>query len=293
MLIKLRHHFAQTLLSVGGLPTVLVLAMLFSLGISIAASPLWTQRLVAVGTLWMAIVTVGLIWDTRTGRKDDERSREAGAFRAALVEQVENCRHLYSHSPDRGITAIRPLLGWAPSFDELTRLLGSVPIPGDLTAYLIWLIAQTRQWHGLVQSDLELLLNKSENDDSNVAIFRWAWRVELDRLQAASCLLQAEAERRGLRDVTDAFPPDANWLPWLAPKPRPPQPPGLAEVTDQAYANAPPWPRDHAYQRCSTEVRGRTANAASTKQWAELLGSMELDRKEENDFSLGKQGTLS
>jgi len=141
--------------------------------------------LVAGGTLALALATVGLIWDSRVAREEQEHARQAAAFQAALVEQVENCRRCYSGSPTVGTGAVLSLTGWVPSFEKVQQLLETVALPGDLAAYLVWLIARARQHHDRAldheQERVKELGTSFLND--KLAEFVDNWRVELDYLQ--------------------------------------------------------------------------------------------------------------
>lgn len=271
---KLRTHWLPAL----------VIASVVTLGILIwgmvAGLSVVVDGLVALGTLVLAGVTVGLIVDARTGRREERRDREAATleerrerdaahFRAALIEQIENCRHWYSHNPTGGAPAVVFLRNWEPSFGELTHLLGSVDMPGELTAYLVWLTADTRFRNGLLQNEFRVLA-------PDIPRVQDIWNVELDRLQAVASLLHAETERRKLEDVANAFDPTARWLPWLKPRIRPSEFVVTAELSDETYFGAPPWPSDPAYKKCSVAERNHVATELWEQSKAEVKSRMQL-----------------
>lgn len=222
----------------------------------------WSERLVAAGTLALAAATIALILDARSGRRGQQIESEAASFRAALIEQLENCRYWKSNSPQVSPTALLQLVDWTPCFDELMTLLGTVSIPGDVVAYLIWLTAHYKIHH---QQNLQKPLNIVKTlgiskVQSQMDEISQHWRDQLGFLQEIECLLVAEANRRGLTDVAEAFCPDADWLPWLKPMPGPQQERGAIEQDRKNYKGAPPWPTDPAYAQCSPWVRVQQAN---------------------------------
>jgi len=214
--------------------------------------------LVALGTFALALGTVWLILDGREARRDENLERDAAYFRAALIEQVELCRHWYVGNPRiKGENAALLLFGWSPRFEALTKLLSTTSVPGPLSAYLVWLMARVQDHNNAM---VQPLLNEARKIGASAIVpklgaFTEQWQIQLDYLQLIVWLLDAEAARRGLGDVAAAFNPRANWLPWLIGEPRPKRDNDQINVVNQRYWNAPPWPTDQAYQWCSPAAR--------------------------------------
>ena len=223
--------------------------------------------LVALGTLALAAVTVWLILDARHARKEERLGHQRTAFRAALVEQLENCRPWSAAST--GLEGpVERLQGWEPSFQALSRLLGTVDVPGELAAYLVWAIAMVREDNDRAQPGAAPM--GPENHWVHEGFTPAAILAILERLQTTACLLACEARRRGFRDIAEAFPQDAPWLLWLHPRI---WQSGLRASTAQGEAVilfGPGLPQDSAYQGCLPEARDHLAQQLWGQQEAAL-----------------------
>lgn len=60
-----------------------------------------------------------------------ERGRKAKAFRMALIEQLDQCRHVVSHPPGEDPPGFDGLLNFVPRFLDVNGLLEEVTLPMD------------------------------------------------------------------------------------------------------------------------------------------------------------------
>lgn len=218
----------------------------------------------AVATTILAAFTGWLAWETRQIRANEKRERVRVAFRAALIEQLDNCREWQTHPPDRGAPMLEYLHGRVPKFEAVERLLGTVDVAGDLAAYVVWLIAQIRDEHQRFDATLappisgEALLRADNSRDP--------WWVLVDRLQTLMALLQEEARRFGVQSV---LPVDARWL---RPLPGPPDARVLTDANDHALRGAPMWPS--GFDICAPAKRDEQGAALAYEQQTQLAESL-------------------
>jgi hypothetical protein len=223
----------------------------------------------AVATSFVAGFTAWLAWETRKTRLQEREEHERLAFRAALVEQLENCRDWLSHSPERSYQAVARLHDRAPRFDAVTGLIGAVDLSGDLVDYLIWQLAEIRDEHDRLQ---ELLsgINPELAVAGQVQLgeVRDLWRLLVDRLQVLACLVRSEAHRRGIR----VYEVGTREVRWLRPLPGPPQGRSLTEANDRATLAAPPWPT--GFDTCGPAERDAQAEAVAQEKQDQLRSSV-------------------
>lgn len=212
--------------------------------------------LVALGTLALAGATFKLVRETKQGREEERLERQRVAFRAALVEQLENLRPWPAVATT--FLPVERLLGWAPTFEALSHLLGTVDLPGDLATYLVWAMAMVREDNAGFQGQQA----DAARQDTDLAI--------LERLQLIACLLAREARQRGFRDIAEAFPQDALWLPWLHPRVWPSGLRATAAQTERIYRFGPGFPQGPAYHGCLPEARDDLAQQLWGQQEAAL-----------------------
>jgi len=218
----------------------------------------------AVATVVLALFTGWLALEARWSRKQDKHEKQRLAFRAALFEQLDNCRLWLSHPPDRGVAMLEYMQGRAPKFEAVEALLGAVDLPSDLAAYVVWLVAETRDVHG--QFDKRLTPPIIADDLLRPDKFRDEWWVLVDRIQVLASLLQVAAEKRGLRGV---LPPNSRWL---RPLPGPAEGRTLTEANDLAMRGAPPWPA--GFEKAKPAKRDHEGAALAAQQHAQLADSL-------------------
>ena len=230
--------------------------------------------LLACATVVLAGATVWLAFDQRRGRIEARHALVRVALRAALGEQLENARRWHPRDPSRGDEALQALRSAAPDFEATTRLLSEVDLPAELAAYLLWVIGDTRRAWDALRALLDSVAptdgSAPTSHPTNSSV-RNDWEVILERLQVAACLLAAEASRRG-------FGVDAGIVAhvrWELPQVWPERMRALTQVSESTYLEAPPFPSDPAYARCSFAARDAKANELQAAAQASLLRLVE------------------
>ena len=217
-------------------------------------------------TIVLAIATVALAWEARQSRLETGRERRRAAFRAALVEALDNCRWRVD-DPARGMEGARRVKAHQPSFEAAGRLLAEVNLPAQLLMRLVWLIdiAQEQVAKVMARAEVEvpgLRAFHSEQAGTEVksrqedlAVLRTEWTIAVDHLQTLLCLIRCEARRQGFADVADAFV-GHDWL-----KPDPLLWNRMAYEKDHRdQRGAPIFPTDQAYAECAPGAREAAAN---------------------------------
>jgi hypothetical protein len=215
--------------------------------------------ILACATVVLAFATVWLAREQRRGRIEAGHTQVRAALRAALGEQLENARRWHPRDPSRGAEALQALRSAGPEFEASTRLLSEVDLPPELAAYLLWLVGDTRRaW-----DTFRALLDRVAPADGSVPTVhpsnssaRDDWGLILDRLQVAACLVAAEASRRGY-GVDGAI---VDHVRWELPQVWPERMRALTQVSENTYFEAPPFPSDSAFARCSFGARDAKAN---------------------------------
>ncbi|MDQ6794019.1 MAG: hypothetical protein M3067_04190 [Chloroflexota bacterium] len=103
----------------------------------------WIEAAVAIGTGLLALATFGIILEGRRARLEERRQRIRAAFRAAIIEQLDNARALAMADPARGSDHLgRYLFPLQLHFGAVEFVLGTESLPGDLSTYLLWSIGR-------------------------------------------------------------------------------------------------------------------------------------------------------
>lgn len=193
----------------------------------------WTAAL-AVMTGALAAATVWLALEQRKGRIEAERNRIRIVLRGALAEQLENMRRLHGRDPSRGQPAMLALRASGPTFDRIGRLVREVALPSELAAYLIWLIGETRQrwssFEGLLDDIAPLDGSTGRVHPTNSTVHS-DWKLILERVQIAGCLVAAELARLGFG--ADAAIVDK--VTWSVPLVWPPDMRAMTRVSEGVY----------------------------------------------------------
>ena len=215
--------------------------------------------ILAAATVVLAGGTVWLALEQRQGRIDAAHQRVRVALRAALAEQLENGRRWHRCDPNRGDAALQSLRVAGPSFDVTTRLLSVVDLPPEFAAYLLWLMGDTRRAWDALRGLLDLVAPADGSvptvspNNSNV---RSDWKLIIERLQVMSCLLAAEASRRGY----DADAAIVDQLRWELPEVWAERMRFSTKLSEVMYLDAPAFPSDPAYAKCGVGQRDARAN---------------------------------
>lgn len=191
---------------------------------------------VAIATFVLGIATVWLGWQTRQARVEARDADVKRVVRAALVEQLDNCRMWVSHDPARGQPSFDWLRGAKPRLHAMESMLQSLALPADLVPYLVWLIGTIDELWTQIDGTLNWRVGPTGTLTVNQERLPNEWRVMVERLQVAAGLVGGEARRRGFDDL--AAPHDLS--PWVVVPEWEERGRELMSVTDAAYRGAPP-----------------------------------------------------
>jgi hypothetical protein len=215
----------------------------------------WT----AGGTLALAIVTAGLIVETRIAAREAAAEDRRRLWRAALLEQAENTRRWRRWEPNRGNVATPELVNRPVRLDAVRAALGAVPVPAEVARTFVWLLGDIAWRESLYVADYKI--NGRTDQDY--------WWATVDQLQALALLLIDHATAvPGLAAVADAFNGDS--MPWVRPVVGTPDERWLAHEQRMAQEQAPPWPSGPAYDASSPKGRDRASSAANARQQQSL-----------------------
>jgi hypothetical protein len=230
---------------------------------------------VAIATLALGGATVWLGWQTRQARVEAHSTDERRILRAALAEQLNNCRMWVTHDPARGQPSFEWLRGAAPRLHSLQAMIQELELQADLVPYLVWLIGtldelwtqidRTLNWP--VGPDGILTVNEERLPDE--------WRVMVERLQVAAALVAGEARRRGFDDL--AAPHELS--PWVIPRAWEERGRELMSTNDIPFRGAPPFPADPAFARAAPAARDEAGAETAERQQAFLLDQSDRVRR--------------
>lgn len=230
------------------------------------------ETAVALMTGALAIATFWLAWEARTARREAREEDQRRILRAALAEQLDNCRAWASRDPARGEPAVRGLQGAEPRLAAIAGLLDRLDLQPDLVAYLIWLTSAVGDHWGRIESAIGGLPETWGSnppalsvDAPTFAQLGDDWRVMVERLQVLAAVTAAEARRRGLNDVARTH--DA--VLWTIVPERPERWRELMTLGGAAFGQ-PPFPADPAFASASPTSRDRAGAATGERQRAAL-----------------------
>ena len=225
------------------------------------------ETAVALMTGALAAATFWLAWEARKARREARRDDERRILRAALAEQLDNCRAWAASDPARGEPAFRNLQGATPRLVSVAAVIDHLDLPPDVVAYLIWLTSTIGDHWGRIEQQVDLLarLHGGSVDQERASRLTDDWRAMLERLQVLAALTAAEARRRGLDDV--ARPHDV--VPWTVVPMRPERSRELTAIDEQGRG-APRFPSDPAFANVRPEARDLAGAATGARQEAAL-----------------------
>ncbi|MHB8323645.1 MAG: hypothetical protein ACYDEA_04715 [Candidatus Dormibacteria bacterium] len=211
-------------------------------------------EVLALATVGLAVVTTASVGVSVYFAERERRTVRAGAFRAALVEQAENCRHWLGHKPaGMGQPVPLALVQWSPAFAHFEKLVATVDLPADLFAQLLWQVAAAKDAHQICKEQLRGEHISSEQKFREVPWHNDWWRV-LHHMQTVACLLRAEAKHRRYGGLATTF----GQMVWFQPHVRPGSPDGPASPWAMRHP-AVAWPTDSAFAECTEAVRDKEA----------------------------------
>lgn len=225
------------------------------------------ELLVALGTGALAVATFWLALESHKARAEAKTEAVRGILRAALAEQLDNCRAWFTRDPSRGDASLGALRRAEPNLKSTVVLLESVDLPADLVAYLVWHLGRIREdWDQFANRLDKIMPHRSQSGAGVDNDSRDTWTLLVDRLQVLAALLAGEARRRGLAEV--AAPYDA--APWVTVLERPDRERELRWVTDRAIRGGPAWPADPAFAVAEPSARDRAGAATGARQRDDL-----------------------
>lgn len=225
-------------------------------------------EILAWATVGLAVVTAASViislWRDSRHRTLDHRDRRETALRAALLEQLEECRAWVRWEPnfsdsDRAEKECQTRL---PAFDRLTDLLQQESIDPECRARLLWRMNQLAEW--VEEKSQRWALGTSDPD---AVAWRNDWPIYVDRHQEIVGLLLGAAAQNGFHELVGAFRKDQ----WLQPSPVPGREIDRTSLDRQEVAagRLPPWPSDTAYSCWSPTARddlAKRSQAALTER---------------------------
>jgi hypothetical protein len=191
--------------------------------------------------------------------------------RAALVEQLDNCRAWSSADPARGEPSVRNLHGAEPRLAAIGTMVDHVDLPPDLAAYLIWLTSTVGDQWGRIEVLLEQLADSWTRgpDPAREGQLMDDWRAMVERLQVTAALPAAAARRRGRADVAKLH----DIVAWTVVPRRPDRWRELLAISDR-MRGIPPFPADPAFVSVTPEARDLVGAATGARQERELSDAM-------------------
>jgi hypothetical protein len=230
---------------------------------------------VAIATFALGAATVWLGWQTRQARTEARDADEKRVLRAALAEQLDNCRKWVSHDPARGEPSYDWLRGAIPRLDALGAMIQQLALPADLVPYLVWVIGTIDE----LWAQIDRTLNWPVGPDGMLVVNEKAlpneWRVMVERLQVAAALVAGEARRRGFDDV--AAPHDLS--PWVVPLEWEAGGREMTSMNDAAMRGASPFPSNPAYASAAPGARDNAGARTGQRQRAFLLDRRDWVRR--------------
>jgi hypothetical protein len=226
------------------------------------------EVVVAIGTLALAGATFWLAREARKARTEAEEHERRTLLRAALVEQLDNCRAWITRDPARGGPAAKGLQGASPRLAAVNDLLGQLDLPPDLAAHLIWLTSAIGDHWGRIEVDLDELPTvwgssppALQLDGTALTGLTDDWRVMVEHLQTLAALVAAEARRRKMPEVAALH----DVVPWTIVPERPPRWRELMALGGVQRGDAP-FPADAAFGSVRPEARDRAGGATGERQ---------------------------
>lgn len=241
------------------MPVAGVVAAIIAAAVVVAAALLTTGIGAAgvVATLCLGAATVWLGWQSRRAiqqaadfRAQKAIDRKETALRAALLEQLDECRAWARWEPNYSDSqrAQKALQTRLPAFDRVRDLMQHESIDPDCRARLLWRMNQLTEW--VEEKSQRWALGSSDPDD---VAWRNDWPIQVDHHQEIVGLLLGAAAQNGFHELVGAFRNDQ----WLQPSPVPGREIDRRSLDRQEVAagRLPPWPSDTAYAPWSPATR--------------------------------------
>lgn len=223
-------------------------------------------------TLLLGAATVWLGWGARASirqvadvRVADRRERRETALRAALLEQLDECRRWLSRRPEMGVDTdwVANLQRRPPALDSLNRLLRSHSMNPAARSCLLARIGAVAEWADTARDGATREPGDEFWRDSDRQNAWWReWERQLEIRQEILGLVLGAATEDGLSQLVKEFADDK----WLEPRVHP-----ISRVSTEAgevlQLGLPPWPSDEAWAEWSPRTRDERAQLlAAAKQ---------------------------
>lgn len=201
----------------------------------------------AVFTGLLAAATFVLARQAAAARQDAPRATRRRAMRAALIEQVENCRVWTEARPGVRTKLAAQLAKRPPSLEAARAFLTEIELPPGMLAYMLWLLNRMSRVHEQYA--------EATRDGENSAGLRWPWMIELDQLQTLACLLGTYGESDpDLRATAESM----RYPDWTRPVLGPPDW-RVDQQREIEAMGAPQFPTESLCAPCSPRARDRRA----------------------------------
>ncbi len=228
--------------------------------------------------LFLGAATVWLGWGARQSirqaadfRVQDKRDRRERSFRAALLEQLDQCRMWLRWEPNHSDRqrAQKVLKHHLPVWHRLGDLLERETIDPACRARLLWRLHQLVEWVEEKGEAWDVVDVQHHHPLANDADWGSQWATQIDRHQEIVGLLLGAATQSGFTELVEAFRHDV----WLQPIPGP-IPRASTEIGEVMQGRLPPWPADPAYEPWAPAARDRRAARVLAAQEQHLAPAM-------------------
>jgi hypothetical protein len=222
---------------------------------------------VAIGTFGLGMATVWLGWQTRQARIEAQSTDERRILRAALAQQLDNCRLWVTRDPARGEASFERLRRATPRLEALQSMIHRLDLQADVVLYIVWLIGTINDWWAQIDHTLNTPTGPNGTPRVNQQGLPDEWRVMVERLQVAAALVAGEARRRGFDDL--AGPYDKS--PWVVVPMWEERGRQSVSMTDVSSRGAPPFPADSSFAEATPTARDHAGAQTGDRQRAFLL----------------------
>ncbi len=223
----------------------------------------------AIGPFLLAVATFLLVWETRRARIEAARDRRRSAFRAALVDLLDQCRTWATTDASARHDLAARLAQHLPNAAAAHTFLGAVTVPQPVLKLVLWHLAQARDSAEAMTHAATALhphghdVSRGTAEDQAAGQVRIHQALTLDHLQTATCLIAREAREQGFPEVSDAF----DGLAWLDPQAN------VHRAQSATQGREPAFPDTPGLAPCSPASRDARAAEIEAAQGQAFRGS--------------------
>jgi hypothetical protein len=226
--------------------------------------------ILAILTGVLAVAAFGAILVNLQLHRAELREREAAAFRAAIIEQLEECRAWVGAPPERQANAARRLVLRRPQFAAVGNLMATVTLEQPCLDRLMARVAGVRDWS---EQQSELVSASSSQPDANPTEWAEVWHLQVTRRQEVAGLLLGAATVRGHFELAATL----RRHPALVPRPWKPSR-AETEVGEVTQGGMPPYPDGAAYQPWSPSAQDAWAERVSAAMSEQINVALQAGR---------------